>query len=116
MVVTRAKNHNNVAVLGSMFEMGSYARKGHMDVGKMAAVSGVDVLITVGEESKWIHEGALKAGMPQSRMHHYATQDDMIKVITELINEETIVLLKASRGMHLERTRDYLIESFEEVQ
>lgn len=107
---------HSMAVLGSMFEMGDYARKGHLEVGEMVAKCGLELLVTVGKEAKWIREGAVKAGLLQKNTYHFEEQDDLINVISKLTQENTVLLLKGSRGMHLERTRDYLIESFEDVQ
>ncbi len=103
-----------VAILGSMFEMGDYAKTGHQDVGAEAVSYQPDVLLTVGEEAAWIGEGAIQAGYPLTHYHHFLNQEALIKDVLTYIESSTVVLLKASRGMQLEKTRDYIIESFEE--
>ena len=110
------EDKQRVAVLGSMFEMGDYARQGHLDVGALTVKYGVDQLLTVGKEAKWINEGALKAGMPKAMVDHFDEQKALIEALGRFNLEKSVILLKGSRGMHLEKTRDYLIESFEEVQ
>ena len=55
-------NRRKIAVLGDMLEMGEWAPKAHMDVGKSAASKGIDYIITLGENGKFIAEGAADAG------------------------------------------------------
>jgi UDP-N-acetylmuramoyl-tripeptide--D-alanyl-D-alanine ligase len=52
-----------IAVLGDMLEMGSFSEQAHRMVGEYAANCGVDVLYTVGKESKYMADSALKAGL-----------------------------------------------------
>ena len=57
-----------VAVLGGMLELGALARDAHIEVGKLSVFSGVDQLVAVGEQARWIVEGALAAGLDERRV------------------------------------------------
>ena len=48
----------SVAVLGTMLELGEESRRGHTEVGRVAAALGVDRLVVVGEEARPMCDGA----------------------------------------------------------
>lgn len=103
-----------IAVLGSMFEMGAYAKEGHKEVGKMVSDYKPHLLFAVGKEALWIAEGAKDAGYPEACIRYYELQSEMLEALAAEVDGHGTILLKASRGMHLEIARDYLIERFEE--
>lgn len=96
------------AVLGDMFELGSYEKAGHLLVGKKAAEAGVDLLVTIGERARWIAEGAEKAGMAAEKINSFCDQARVIAYINQEVNPGDTILLKASRGMELEKIIDRL--------
>lgn len=103
----------SVAVLGSMFEMGSYSVEGHSQVGRSVAAENPDLLLVSGDEARAIYVGALEAGYDSDRAYYYETRDDLIENLDRHIKENDVVLLKASRGMHYEAVRDYIKGKFE---
>lgn len=96
-----------VAILGDMFEMGEHAEYGHRIVGK-GAVENTDILITIGEISKFIGIEAKENGLDTSKIYHFNTKEEAIDQLDEIINTGDIVLVKASRGMKLEKIVEYL--------
>lgn len=96
-----------VAILGDMFEMGEYAEYGHRLVGE-ASIGNADVLITIGNDSNFIIKEAKKLGFDEKNLYHFKTREDAINEIDSLLREEDIVLVKASRGMKLEKIVEYL--------
>ncbi len=111
-----AEGEESIAVLGSMFEMGDFSEDGHRQVGQYVAKFAPDRLITVGAEAAWISDEAVKCGMLPSQVLHFNDQGSLLESIVGLVGEDSTVLLKASRGMHLEQTRDRLVERFEEMK
>ena len=109
-----------IAVLGDMYELGSEEVSFHRQIGEYAFVNGVDELIAVGKLGKEIATGALAVGMPTGRVHSCADVDEALEVLKQLkqrhvdASSETgdanccIILVKASRGMQLER----IVEGF----
>jgi len=91
-----------IAVLGDMLEMGSWADKAHKDVGKFAFESGVDVLISVGENGRNIAKGALESGMNPENVHHCENNAEIVKLLEGFITSGDVVLVKGSRGMKME--------------
>ncbi|MHB2018416.1 MAG: UDP-N-acetylmuramoyl-tripeptide--D-alanyl-D-alanine ligase [Candidatus Xenobia bacterium] len=90
-----------IAVLGDMLELGSIREAAHREMGEVAASRGVDVLIAVGELGRLIGQGYQKAGGRE--MHHAADASAAAQTLGALTRPGDLVLVKASRGMALER-------------
>ena len=90
------KNRRKVAVLGDMLELGEFSKKLHEDVGKEVIENSIDVLITGGEEAKYISNLAKDKGI---ETHQFNSTADIIENIENIIKKDDIVLLKASNGM-----------------
>lgn len=86
-----------VAILGDILEMGEYAPKAHYELGADVVSAGVDMLVTAGENAARIAEGARAAGM--ENVHSFATTDEAVAALPELIRDGDSVLVKASHGM-----------------
>ncbi|OUQ59930.1 hypothetical protein B5E58_02245 [Tyzzerella sp. An114] len=97
-----------ICILGDMFELGQFAKEMHYDTGVYAAQKKIDKIICIGEISKSMYEGALSLG---GNAFYFETQDEFIeKGIEELVSEGATVLVKASRGMHFEKTAEKIQE------
>ncbi|MDF1616845.1 UDP-N-acetylmuramoyl-tripeptide--D-alanyl-D-alanine ligase, partial [Petrocella sp. FN5] len=103
----------SVAILGSMFEMGSYSKKGHEQVGHKVVESRPDVCILIGEETKWTYDVVRRFGGEVIQTYYYNNVEEFLESIEEHILDYDIVLLKASRGMAFEKIREALIGKFE---
>jgi UDP-N-acetylmuramoyl-tripeptide--D-alanyl-D-alanine ligase len=90
-----------IAVLGDMLEMGDAAAAGHADVGRLAAASNLDALVCVGPLSATIAAAATAAGL--ANVSHLATTADAAAAVPPMLRAGDLVLLKASRGMRLEK-------------
>jgi len=95
------------AVLGEMLELGEASAEGHRHVGEAAART-VDWLIVVGGGAAGIAEGALAAGMDPARIVRVRDTDVAVEAIPPRLRDGDVVLLKASRGVALERVVDGL--------
>ncbi|HWP98550.1 MAG TPA: UDP-N-acetylmuramoyl-tripeptide--D-alanyl-D-alanine ligase [Syntrophomonadaceae bacterium] len=91
-----------IAVLGDMFELGEDERTGHMEVGRLAAISRVDHLVAVGVRAQFIAQGAREAGLPEQCIHYFSSKSQAISCLKDLLNADDKILFKASRGMELE--------------
>jgi UDP-N-acetylmuramoyl-tripeptide--D-alanyl-D-alanine ligase len=91
-----------IAILGDMRELGPAGDQLHRDVGTFAATCGLDHLICVGPQSPLIAGAARQAGLPADRITVYGDADTAAKAVPEQIAPGDVVLLKASRGIHLE--------------
>lgn len=96
-----------VAILGDMRELGASAPQMHADIGRYAASLGIERVLCVGSESRRMCDGA-EAHTPDCA-DYYATQDDLLAALPELVHDGDVILVKASRGMHLENTVELLL-------
>lgn len=99
--------NRRVAILGDMFEMGEFAEFGHRQVGK-AALGNVDIVITIGEDSEFIVKELQENNVNDDNLYHFKTKEEAIENINNIIKENDTILVKASRGMHLEKVVEYL--------
>lgn len=97
-----------IAVLGDMFELGDDSDRLHAETGRGAASTGVDVLIAVGPLSRETAKAARQAGLVTT------LECDEPEAAAELVRKHAragdVVLVKASRGMRLERVVQRLLE------
>ncbi len=95
------------AVLGEMLELGDAADEGHRAVGEAAART-VDWLVVVGDGAAGIADGARAAGMDAARIVRVRDVEAALDAIPPTLRDGDVVLLKASRGIGLERVVDGL--------
>ena len=100
------------AVLGEMLELGDASDEGHRVVGEAAARM-VDWLVVVGAGASGIAEGAQAAGMDPASILRVRDADVALEAIPPRLRDGDVVLVKASRGMALDRVVDGLRREFE---
>jgi UDP-N-acetylmuramoyl-tripeptide--D-alanyl-D-alanine ligase len=96
-----------VAVLGEMLELGDAHESGHRAVGE-AAGGIVELLVVVGADARGIVDGAVEAGLDPARIHHVPDVDEALDVLPPRLRDGDVVLVKASRGIELDRLVDGL--------
>jgi len=80
-----------IAVLGDMYELGKRTKESHKRIGKLSKKLGIDHLISIGKLSK-----------DMDADYHFANKETAIRKLKKMIRPGDRVLVKASRGMHLE--------------
>lgn len=91
-----------IAVLGDMLELGQYEWVGHEKVGIRAAQV-ADLLVTAGERGRMIAAAAARAGMNGELITEFDTTDQVVGFLKPRLKSGDVVLVKGSRGMHMER-------------
>lgn len=99
-----------IAVLGDMLELGGEGDRLHKEIGHYLVEMGVDELFTFGSLSRHINQGARDKGLPRGRAHHFADFDLLCEELLKTVSSGDAVLVKASRGMRLERVFEFLKE------
>ncbi len=90
-----------VIVLGDMYELGEKEKELHISV--VAAITApITHIFTVGEKGRWIAEALLEAKSDSFIIKSYQNKEEVVDPIKKLLDNKTVVLLKASRGMGLE--------------
>jgi UDP-N-acetylmuramoyl-tripeptide--D-alanyl-D-alanine ligase len=102
----------HLAVLGEMRELGDAHEAGHREVGEAAGRT-LDGLVVVGGAAggaaRGIVEGALAAGLDPARVRTAGDAPGAVVALRELAADGDVVLVKASRGVGLERVVDALV-------
>jgi UDP-N-acetylmuramoyl-tripeptide--D-alanyl-D-alanine ligase len=102
------------AVLGEMLELGDQSDAAHRQVGRLAAASGVDVLVVVGGEAATpMVEAAREAGLADASIRRVVDAAEAARLVAQEARTGDAVLIKASRGVGLEVVADALHEAGE---
>jgi UDP-N-acetylmuramoyl-tripeptide--D-alanyl-D-alanine ligase len=89
-------------VLGDMLELGPTSLEEHAGLGRLAGGQSWAGLITVGTLGEHIAAGAVAAGMPAGQVFKCCSADEAADRLLERVRPGDGVLVKASRGRHLE--------------
>lgn len=99
-----------IAVLGNIFELGTFSEEGHRGVGAFAAETDVDVLIAVGDMAAWISDEVKQRNATDKMIFSVKDNTEAIELLKELVKNQDIILIKGSRGMKMEEIVNYLLE------
>jgi len=97
-----------LAVLGDMLELGDHAADAHAEAGRQAARAAT-ALIAVGEHAALMVEAAVAAGMPADCARLAGDVDEAARLARAQCDPGTVVLVKASHGVALERVVERLL-------
>lgn len=95
-----------IAVLGDMFELGKFSEEIHRKVGIEVFTHKIDMLVTVGKESKYIAEEVKYLGMSKDNVASFDTTEEAINYLNKTLRKNDVVLLKAANGMHFSKIFD----------
>lgn len=99
-----------IAVLGDMFELGEFSEKLHRDVGLEVFKNKIDNLFLIGENAKFIGEEAELAGYNKENIYYFKNKEELTKKLLNYLQNDDVVLIKASNGMKLFEVADKLKE------
>jgi len=102
-----------IAVIGDMLELGERELEYHHESGRNIPQS-VDVVVAVGRRSASLLEGAREAGIPDDRLFHFDDAEAAGAFLQTFIKEGDLVLLKASRGVGLDKAVAMLNQATEQ--
>jgi UDP-N-acetylmuramoyl-tripeptide--D-alanyl-D-alanine ligase len=97
-----------IVVAGEMLELGPAGEKMHRESGRHMAQSGIDVVIGVRGLAQAIVDGALERGL---HAEFVGTPEEAGEWLKRELKPGDVVLLKASRGVRLERAMEALTGS-----
>ena len=99
-----------VAVLGDMGELGDQKKELHASVGEHLKDLSIDVVVTIGPLSEFIHEAARTAS-PSSSCLHFPDKESFLRDRDHILKDGDSVLVKASHYMGFEEIVNVLSES-----
>jgi len=95
-VLAKTDCARRVAVLGDMGELGDLTDQAHYNMGALAAMLGIDCVVAIGEKAARIADGTALGG---GEVLHFATKEEAIETLEELLEPDTVMLVKASHSM-----------------
>ncbi len=96
------KAARRVAILGDVIGLAEKSEAAHRAIGKHLAQKDIDLVIAVGEEGFYIADEAKKY-LGEERVKYFAKKDDFIAAKDDIIKINDVILVKASRGMEMEK-------------
>lgn len=87
-----------VAILADMLELGDYSQQLHEEVGSYVASKGINILVCVGKEAKYIYQ---KARESMKDVYYFDSNQEVIARLDELLKEDDVILVKGSHSMNL---------------
>lgn len=104
------KANKKVAILGDILETGEFARDIHENVGEEVYKNSIDVLITVGDNARYIAEKAIRLGMTKEKVIICDTNEEAVEKVNSIIQKGDYILVKASWGMKFREIVQKLID------
>lgn len=95
-----------VAILADMLELGEFSEDLHRQVGAKIAKMGIDVVVCIGKEAKFIEDSA-KRNLVKN-VYYYKDNEKAIKSLRGILLPSDIILVKGSQGMNLVEVTKYL--------
>lgn len=99
------RGRQRVAVLGTMREMGAQSARVHDELARVALASPIEVIAGIGE----IGDALAAIGGDDPRLVTAADVEDLWKSLLPRLDPDAMILLKASRGVRLERLLPFLM-------
>ncbi|MDQ0202034.1 UDP-N-acetylmuramoyl-tripeptide--D-alanyl-D-alanine ligase [Neobacillus ginsengisoli] len=90
-----------ILVLGDMLELGPQEEQYHLQIGAGLNADQIDLVFTYGQLGGHIAKGA-RAALGEQRVYAFTDKAELIQELEQHLCEQTLVLVKASRGMKLE--------------
>ncbi len=109
-LLSKMQANRRIAILGDMLDLGEYSKDLHQKVGREVVNNNVDILITIGNESKEIDNIAQRLGLSQENIYHFAKESDTYEFLDKFLLKGDVVLLKGSHGMGLTNIVNYLMK------
>ncbi|SDJ74239.1 UDP-N-acetylmuramoyl-tripeptide--D-alanyl-D-alanine ligase [Sediminibacillus albus] len=95
-----------ILVLGDIFELGEDSKSLHREVADVITKE-ISVLFTIGQDAEEISKAVSRQGELEA-VDHFESMDQLVTELKPYLQEGTLVLLKASRGMKFEKMLEHI--------
>ena len=109
----RNRSGKRIAVLGEMLELGGQSERLHREIGEYAGLRFVDCLFARGEHAASMVDAARGAGVALAE--HIEDHAAMAEAVAAHASSGDVVLVKGSRGMHMEKVVESLKSLLEQA-
>jgi UDP-N-acetylmuramoyl-tripeptide--D-alanyl-D-alanine ligase len=107
----KGKNRG-IVVIGDMLELGPGSAEAHEQAGRQTGEMAFGHLFFLGKQAPHLRRGAKEAGVAEDRVHTVSSHEEALEGLKEVLVAGDWVLVKGSRGMHLERVIEGLDHYF----
>jgi UDP-N-acetylmuramoyl-tripeptide--D-alanyl-D-alanine ligase len=105
-----ARGRRTIVVFGDMLELGESSAASHFRIGHLISTLSVGRLFAFGAEAANTARGAKEGGMSDSAIEHTMDRLRLREAVRRFVSEGDIVLVKGSRGMHLDEVTADILE------
>jgi len=105
------RGKRKILVCGDMLELGSQSQKYHQGIGESAAKSGIDLLLTIGKQTRSTSR-RFKSINGKNPAFHASHINEINRRLKKYCQAGDVVLVKGSRSMRMERVVQFLEKNF----
>ena len=98
-------DNRKVFIFGDILELDEYGEDIHREIGNAVIDNKIDVLITVGDLSRYTYEVVSETDL---KCYHFDNNKELLENIERILDDGDMVLVKGSHGMKLVDVVDYL--------
>ena len=98
-----------IAVIGDMLELGAASIQAHKDLAGTVLASGAQYIVCVGKEIKVTADEIGNLGFPKDNLFYFPDAQSAITIVKSLVSEKSVVLMKASQGIRLEKITRHIL-------
>ncbi len=111
-VLALIKSRKKIVILGDMLELGSISQKEHSALAENLA-SVADKIILVGKRTLDTHKKLIALGFTRDKILHFRLSTDASKKIGSLVGKGSVILIKGSQGLRMEKIAEKLVNEKE---
>ena len=100
-------NQRKILVIGDMLELGEKEEFLHREIGRYINSKNFDIVIAAGKRGKWIYE---ELEDKNKSVFHIINHQELAELLNIIVTRNSTILIKASRGMNLDKNVKILIE------
>ena len=105
--VKKADKQNKILIIGDMFELGEDSNELHKQVIQYALESEITKVVVTGENMKQSSKA-----MQNDKIIVFDTKSQLIDNIEQVVQDNSIIAIKASRGMRFENITEKILEKY----
>ena len=98
-------DNRKVFIFGDILELEEYGEDIHREIGELVIENNIDVLITVGDLSKYTYD---RVNNNDRKCYHFKNNSLLLEEIDRIIDKDDMILIKGSNGMKLVDVVNYL--------
>lgn len=108
--LSKIKGNRKIFIFADMFELGDYEKEGHERIGLKAKEEKIDIIFLLGDKVSYTYDKLRKINYNMKNVFFFNDRTQLLEQIKKIIQKGDVILLKGSRGMHLEKTEKEIEE------